>query len=124
MQDTDILPLFRQAYRSSDPPTSAIAAEDVTSSGKRLSQCRSIVRALVSHGINKPVAGLTFAEIAALLDWPDDRVHKRMKDCRRCGPWVVDGALYRVLVGGARTCAKRRTVCSTYYVERMNGALQ
>jgi|GEM_PF-1368067 len=122
--DMDVRPLFQKAHRNSDPPTSALAAEDVTSSGKRLSQCRRIVTVLVSHGIDKPVEALTFTEIACLLDWPHDHVHKRMKDCRRCGPWVVDGALYRVLVGGARTCAKRRTVCSTYYVERMNGALQ
>jgi len=114
----DVPSLFRQAYRNSDRPTSVLAAEDVTSSGKRLSQCRSIVRALVSHGINKPVAGLTFAEIAALLDWPDDRVHKRMKDCRRCGPWPVDGVLYQVRVAGARTCTKRGTQCQAYYVMR------
>jgi len=118
MSDTDVLPLFRQAYRDSYPPTSAIAAEDVTSSGKRLSQCRSIVRALVSHGIDKPVAALTFAEIACLLDWPHDHIHKRMKDCQRCGPWLGDGVLYGVRVGGARTCTKRGTRCSTYFVGR------
>lgn len=118
MSDTDVLPLFRQAYRNSDPPTSALAAENVTSSGKRLSQCQSIVRALVSHGIDKPVEALTFAEVAALLGWPHDAVHKRMKDCRRCGPWAVDGVLYWVRVGGARTCTKRGTQCSTYFVAR------
>jgi len=118
MSDTDVLPLFRQAYRDSYPPTSAIAAEDVTSSGKRRSQCRSIVRALVSHGIDKPVEALTFAEIACLLDWPHDHIHKRMKDCQRCGPWPVDGVLYGVQVGAARTCTKRGTQCSTYYVDR------
>ena len=88
------------------------------SSGKRLSQCRRIVTVLVSHGIDKPVEALTFTEVAALLDWPHDHVHKRMKDCRRCGPWVVDGVLYWVRVGGARICAKRRTRCSTYFVDR------
>lgn len=118
MFDTDVPPLFRQAYRNSDPPISVIAAEDVTSSGKRLSQCRRIVTVLVSHGIDKPVEALTFAEIACLLDWPHDHVHKRMKDCQRCGPWPVDGVLYGVRVGGARTCTKRGTRCSTYFVSR------
>ncbi len=118
MSDTDVLPLFRQAYRNSDPPTSALAAENVTSSGKRLSQCKHIVRALVSHGIDKPVEALTFAEVAALLGWPHDAVHKRMKDCQRCGPWPVDGVLYWVRVGGPRTCTKRGTRCSTYFVDR------
>jgi hypothetical protein len=120
----DVPSLFRQAYRNSDRPTSVLAAEDVMSSGKRLSQCRRIVCALVSRGIDDPARGRTFAEIAALLDWPHDHVHKRMKDCRRCGPWPVDGVLYRVRVGGDRTCTKRRTRCSTYYAERMNEVLQ
>jgi hypothetical protein len=118
MSDTDVLPLFSQAYRNNDLPTSATAAEDTTSCGKRFSQCESIVSALVSHDTDAPARGRTFAEIACLLGWPHDHVHKRMKDCQRCGPWSVRGALYRVRVGAPRTCRRRGTRCRTYYVER------
>lgn len=117
MSGTDALPLFAQAYRSTDPQTSAIAAEKVTSGGRRLSHCTEIVGVLVRQNVSDSRHALTFAEIAYLLDWPHDRAHKRMKDCQRCGPWNVNGSWYQVRCGPARTCVQRGTQCQTYYVE-------
>jgi hypothetical protein len=109
---------FTQAHRTTDPATSAYADRVVSKTGKRQSHCQEIVTCLVRLGISSEAHGLTFAEIARRLDWPHDRVHKRMQDCQRKGPWAHDGSEYVVCIGPARPCRLRHTECLTYYVRR------
>jgi hypothetical protein len=106
--------LWDLPVRSADPLTSRKAAVQVHP--KRASHCLQIMTALVGQRVCGVSVALTHSEIAARMGWDRARVHKRLADCRRNGPWCVEDGLWSLATGPPRACRIHRTQCLTYYV--------
>lgn len=97
--------------------TSAVAALEITESGRRRGHCEQIMAHLVAGNIVTPESAVTHTELARRMGWEAAKVHKRMADCQRKGPWRIDGRPWTLRAGPARRCHIRGTLCLTYTVQ-------
>jgi len=67
------------AAANADPPSSHEAARNITASGTRDSDTRTVAAAV------KKWDGKTYAELAPLMGWDKHRVMKRLNDASRLG---------------------------------------
>jgi hypothetical protein len=91
-------------YRSTDPSTSRMAAEDMVESGKIGKQEQIILDGIIHH------PGLTAAELSDYIPLRHDQTHKRLRGMVRKGLLVE---------GSQRMCRKHGTMAVTWN-PRMN----